>query len=39
LRTVKRDIKALKDQEIFVPIRGDIIGTGRGESHKAKIAE
>jgi len=39
LRTVKRDIKALKDQEIFVPIRGDIIGTGRGQSHKAKIAE
>ncbi len=39
LRTVKRDIKALKDQDIFVPIRGDIIGTGRGQSHKVKIAE
>lgn len=39
LRTVKRDIRALKDQEIFIPIRGDIIGTGRGQSHKAKIAE
>ncbi len=39
LRTVKRDIKHLKDQEIFVPIRGDIIGTGRGQSHKVKIAE
>lgn len=39
MRTIKRDIKYLKDQEIFVPIRGDIIGTGRGQSHKAKIAE
>ncbi len=39
LRTIKRDIKALKDQDIFVPIRGDVIGTGRGQSHKAKIAE
>jgi hypothetical protein len=39
LRTVKRDIKHLKEQDIFVPIRGDIIGTGRGQSHKVKIAE
>lgn len=39
VRTVKRDIKHLKSQDIFIPIRGDVIGTGRGQSHKVKIAE
>lgn len=39
VRTVKRDVKHLKIQEILVPIRGDVIGTGRGQSHKVKIAE
>lgn len=39
IRTVKRDIKYLKSLDIFIPIRGDVIGTGRGQTHKVKIAE
>ena len=37
--TIKRDIRALKKAEVFVPVRGRMKDIGRATSHKVKIVE
>lgn len=38
-RTIRRDIAALRCEGNWVPTRGTVQETGRGQSHKAKIVE
>lgn len=37
VRTIKRDCKALHAQGVWLPLRGNVCGIGRGQSHKALI--
>jgi len=37
VRTIKRDCKALAEQGLSLPLRGNVHGIGRGQSHKALI--
>ena len=37
LRTIKRDCKELQEQGFWLPLRGNVRGIGRGQSHKALI--
>ncbi|MBV7334549.1 DUF1670 domain-containing protein [Chloroflexi bacterium TSY] len=37
VRTIKRDCKELQGQGIWLPLRGNVRGIGRGQSHKALI--
>lgn len=37
VRTIKRDCKALEEQGFWLPLRGNVRGIGRGQSHKALI--
>ncbi len=39
VRTIRRDVAALRGQGEWVPTRGMIKQVGRGQSHKAKIVE
>src|SRR5688572_6621106 len=38
-RTIRRDLVALRGEGHWVPTRGVVKATGRGQSHKAKIVE
>lgn len=37
VRTIKRDCQALEQEGIYLPTRGNLLGIGRGQSHKAQI--
>ncbi len=37
VRTIKRDVVALQEQEIYLPTRGYLQGIGRGQTHKGQI--
>jgi hypothetical protein len=37
VRTVKRDVRHFRDQGIYIPLRGHMINTGRGQTHKVLI--
>jgi hypothetical protein len=37
VRTIKRDCAFLRSQGIFLPMRGDLQGIGRGQTHKTQI--
>lgn len=37
VRTIKRDIKSLTEQGLYLPTRGNLHGIGRGQTHKAQI--
>lgn len=39
VRTVRRDVAQLRSEGYWVPTRGAVQDTGRGQSHKAKIVE
>lgn len=39
VRTIRRDVEALRAEEHWVPTRGTMKEIGRGQSHKAKIVE
>lgn len=39
VRTIRRDMMVLRSQGFWVPTRGVLQETGRGQSHKAKIVE
>jgi hypothetical protein len=39
VRTIRRDVAALQAEGHWVPTRGMVKATGRGQSHKAKIVE
>ena len=39
VRTIRRDVSALREKGEWVPTRGMIKQVGRGQSHKAKIVE
>jgi hypothetical protein len=39
VRTIRRDVAALRSEGNWVPTRGTVKETGRGQSHKAKIVE
>jgi hypothetical protein len=39
LSTIKRDVRALRDQELNVPTRGQIKDIGKGVSHKTQIVQ
>lgn len=39
VRTIKRDIKALSAQGLYLPTRGNLHGIGRGQTHKAQIIQ
>jgi hypothetical protein len=39
VRTIRRDVAALREGGHWVPTRGTVKETGRGQSHKAKIVE
>ncbi len=39
VRTIRRDIARLRAEGHWVPTRGVVQDTGRGQSHKAKIVE
>jgi hypothetical protein len=39
VRTIRRDVAALRDEGHWVPTRGTVKEIGRGQSHKAKIVE
>ena len=39
VRTIKRDIKALSEQGLYLPTRGNLHGIGRGQTHKAQIIQ
>jgi len=39
VRTIRRDIAALRAADYWVPTRGTVQEMGRGQSHKAKIVE
>jgi hypothetical protein len=39
LSTIKRDVRALRDQELNVPTRGQVKDIGKGVSHKTKIVQ
>ena len=39
VRTIKRDVQYYKELGIFLPLRGHMINTGRGQTHKVKIVE
>jgi len=39
VRTVRRDVAALRGEGYWVPTRGTVKEMGRGQSHKAKIVE
>jgi hypothetical protein len=39
VRTIRRDVAALREEEEWVPTRGMVKQVGRGQSHKAKIVE
>ncbi|MBK8167974.1 MAG: DUF1670 domain-containing protein [bacterium] len=39
VRTVRRDVAQLRSEGHWVPTRGAVQDTGRGQSHKAKIVE
>ncbi|MBW2690337.1 MAG: DUF1670 domain-containing protein, partial [Deltaproteobacteria bacterium] len=39
VRTVRRDVAQLRADGHWVPTRGTVQDTGRGQSHKAKIVE
>jgi hypothetical protein len=38
-RTVRRDVHYFSKQGIYLPLRGQMINTGRGQTHKVKIVE
>lgn len=38
-RTVRRDVRALKERDLFVPTRGTMKDIGPGISHKSKIVQ
>jgi biotin operon repressor len=37
VRTIKRDCAALQARGVYVPTRGNLLGVGRGQTHKAQI--
>ena len=37
VRTIKRDCAALQARGVYVPTRGNLLGIGRGQTHKAQI--
>lgn len=37
VRTIKRDVATLREQEIYLPTRGYLQGIGRGQTHKGQI--
>jgi hypothetical protein len=37
VRTIKRDCALLRSQGTYLPMRGDLQGIGRGQTHKAQI--
>jgi len=39
VRTVRRDVSALREEGYWIPTRGTVKEMGRGQSHKAKIVE
>ena len=39
VRTIRRDVEALRSAGHWVPTRGAVKAIGRGQSHKAKIVE
>jgi hypothetical protein len=39
VRTIRRDVASLREEGYWVPTRGTVKETGRGQSHKAKIVE
>ena len=39
VRTIRRDVAQLRAEGHWVPTRGAVQDTGRGQSHKAKIVE
>jgi hypothetical protein len=39
VRTIRRDVAALRGEGYWVPTRGTVQAMGRGQSHKAKIVE
>jgi hypothetical protein len=39
VRTIRRDVAALRGRGVWVPTRGMVKQMGRGQSHKAKIVE
>lgn len=39
VRTIRRDVAALREEGYWIPTRGSVKEIGRGQSHKAKIVE
>lgn len=39
VRTIRRDVAALRGRDVWVPTRGMVKQMGRGQSHKTKIVE
>ena len=39
VRTIKRDVKYFRNKEIYIPLRGHMINTGRGQTHKMAIVK
>jgi hypothetical protein len=37
VRTARRDVKYFRDMDIYVPLRGHMVNTGRGQTHKIAI--
>ena len=37
VRTIKRDMRELTEQGLYLPTRGNLHGIGRGQTHKAQI--
>lgn len=38
-RTIRRDVRALKEQDYLIHTRGQVKGVGRGQTHKVRIIE
>jgi len=37
VRTIKRDVRHFRKQGIYIPLRGNMVNTGRGQTHKVAI--
>ena len=37
MRTIKRDVRHYRNQGIYIPLRGNMVNTGRGQTHKVAI--
>jgi hypothetical protein len=37
--TIKRDVRYYREMGVYLPLRGNMIGTGKGQTHKVRIVE